>query len=216
MKLFTDCSGSCDDCISHYYGNCIAGHGDDLFSPITEDFVKENIRELKYLDELIEKFPELKELIEKEKERREKMVWTVEDLPEKDIRQEELERKLRVFGDTLQQSGYIEKYNIEWYSDYAKIKFLMNAYTEGKEISAARGFIAKDSDLPIECHLNNYLRESYLEVKQSKMRTQQEIKDKIAELKNRYLKAKMRTYDAITLPEKIASLEWVIGKQKDI
>lgn len=36
MKMFSDCSGSCEECTIHYTGGCIAGHGDDDFQQITE------------------------------------------------------------------------------------------------------------------------------------------------------------------------------------
>jgi len=31
MKLFSECSGACEDCVIHYTGGCLAGHGDDDF-----------------------------------------------------------------------------------------------------------------------------------------------------------------------------------------
>lgn len=36
MKMFSDCSGSCKDCCINYSGGCLAGHGDDDFTQITE------------------------------------------------------------------------------------------------------------------------------------------------------------------------------------
>ena len=36
MKMFSDCSGPCDDCCINYSGGCLAGHGDDDFTQITE------------------------------------------------------------------------------------------------------------------------------------------------------------------------------------
>lgn len=44
MKMFSDCSGQCKDCSINYSGGCLAGHGDDDFTPITE---KEAIRIIK-------------------------------------------------------------------------------------------------------------------------------------------------------------------------
>lgn len=49
MELFTRCSGECKNCISHY-SLCLAGHGDDDFSPMTKkafDLILEN----KYIQE---------------------------------------------------------------------------------------------------------------------------------------------------------------------
>jgi len=41
MKLFSDCSGDCLDCQAYYtVANCLAGHGDDYFSPINENTAK--------------------------------------------------------------------------------------------------------------------------------------------------------------------------------
>lgn len=41
MKQFTDCSGSCEDCLIHYIGGCLAGHGDNDFIQIRKkDAVK--------------------------------------------------------------------------------------------------------------------------------------------------------------------------------
>lgn len=34
---FTNCSGECKDCLIHYVGGCISGHGDDDFMSISED-----------------------------------------------------------------------------------------------------------------------------------------------------------------------------------
>jgi hypothetical protein len=44
MKFFSDCSGECKDCYTSYVGGCLAGHGDDGFTQITE---KEAIRIIK-------------------------------------------------------------------------------------------------------------------------------------------------------------------------
>ena len=35
MKMFSDCSGEC--CVCANGGYCIAGHGDDYFSPASKD-----------------------------------------------------------------------------------------------------------------------------------------------------------------------------------
>lgn len=63
MKMFSDCSGSCNDCVISYIGGCLAGHGDDDFSPITEETAKKLIKEhkLKYyqIEQLKNKFPSL-------------------------------------------------------------------------------------------------------------------------------------------------------------
>lgn len=31
MKMFSDCSGPCETCQTHYTGGCLAGHGDDEY-----------------------------------------------------------------------------------------------------------------------------------------------------------------------------------------
>lgn len=45
VKMFSSCAGKCDDCVIHFTGGCIAGHGDDDYSKIT----------IKQARELIEK-----------------------------------------------------------------------------------------------------------------------------------------------------------------
>ena len=35
--MFSDCSGPCDHCMIGYTGGCMAGHGDDDFTKVTED-----------------------------------------------------------------------------------------------------------------------------------------------------------------------------------
>jgi len=37
MKMFSDCSGPCDKCVTHYTGGCLAGHGDDDFCYIDKE-----------------------------------------------------------------------------------------------------------------------------------------------------------------------------------
>jgi len=39
MKIGSDCSGSCVDCSTYYIGGCLAGHGDDDFTPMSVDIV---------------------------------------------------------------------------------------------------------------------------------------------------------------------------------
>lgn len=67
MKFFSDCSGKCDDCYIFYSGGCVAGHGDDDFTPITPEEAitiikrKEKYSETKeIIKKLIIKFPEIK------------------------------------------------------------------------------------------------------------------------------------------------------------
>lgn len=36
MKMFSNCSGPCETCYTHYTGGCIAGHGDDHYMPATK------------------------------------------------------------------------------------------------------------------------------------------------------------------------------------
>jgi len=37
MKMFSDCSGTCEDCKISYLNCCLAGHGDNDFTPITKE-----------------------------------------------------------------------------------------------------------------------------------------------------------------------------------
>lgn len=41
MKMFSDCSGEC--CVCSNGGGCIAGHGDDYFSPATKEQIIRNL-----------------------------------------------------------------------------------------------------------------------------------------------------------------------------
>lgn len=34
MKMFSDCSGPCSQCVIHFSGGCLAGHGDDDFQQV--------------------------------------------------------------------------------------------------------------------------------------------------------------------------------------
>ena len=49
MPHFTDCSGRCEDCLTHYKGGCLAGHGDDEFIQISEE------EKFRYLNDTIRK-----------------------------------------------------------------------------------------------------------------------------------------------------------------
>ena len=40
MKMFSDCSGPCETCKIHYYGGCIAGHGDDDYEYASPEWIK--------------------------------------------------------------------------------------------------------------------------------------------------------------------------------
>ena len=46
MKMFSDCSGEC--CVCACSGFCLAGHGDDDFTPATKEKIIENLNEGKY------------------------------------------------------------------------------------------------------------------------------------------------------------------------
>lgn len=46
MKMFSDCSGEC--CVCANGGCCIAGHGDDDFSPASKDQIIENLVKCRY------------------------------------------------------------------------------------------------------------------------------------------------------------------------
>lgn len=46
MKMFSDCSGEC--CVCSCAGGCLAGHGDDDFSPAREEVIIERLDEGKY------------------------------------------------------------------------------------------------------------------------------------------------------------------------
>jgi hypothetical protein len=49
MKMFSDCSDACSKCQIHIIGGCLAGHGDDDFTPIDEEFIKNNYYDPKYI-----------------------------------------------------------------------------------------------------------------------------------------------------------------------
>ena len=59
INYFGSCSGACKDCITHYTGGCLAGHGDDDFQEITEKqaikLINKIPRTLQH--ELLKKFP---------------------------------------------------------------------------------------------------------------------------------------------------------------
>lgn len=48
MKFFSDCSGEC--CVCRCGRGCIAGHGDDYFSPATKEVIIERLRTGQYPD----------------------------------------------------------------------------------------------------------------------------------------------------------------------
>lgn len=64
MKMFTDCSGSCDQCYTYYLGGCLAGHGDDLFTPLPIDADIEKLKKDKKIRD-IKRAEELRVLIPK-------------------------------------------------------------------------------------------------------------------------------------------------------
>ena len=64
MKLFSDCSGSCDQCYTYYSGGCLAGHGDDLFMPIPNGVDIEKLKKDKAIKDA-KRSAELKILIPK-------------------------------------------------------------------------------------------------------------------------------------------------------
>ena len=53
MKMFSDCSGKCEDCRIFYTGGCLAGHGDDDFVQITKERAEELIKEKRIKEGLI-------------------------------------------------------------------------------------------------------------------------------------------------------------------
>jgi poly-D-alanine transfer protein DltD len=64
MKMFSDCSGRCDDCYFGFTGGCVAGHGDDGFTQITEKDAIMIIKRgwVKYdgdTEELLKRFPNI-------------------------------------------------------------------------------------------------------------------------------------------------------------
>ena len=72
MKMFSDCSGECKDCYINYTGGCLAGHGDDDFTQITE---KDAIRIIKNgwakydsdIKNLFKKFPNIERCLKIDK-----------------------------------------------------------------------------------------------------------------------------------------------------
>ena len=72
MKMFTDCSGSCRDCCINYSGGCLAGHGDDDFTKITEkdaiDIIKRNwVKNDNDIKILFYKFPNIERKLKLDK-----------------------------------------------------------------------------------------------------------------------------------------------------
>jgi hypothetical protein len=61
--MFSDCCGDCKDCVTHYTGGCLAGHGDDDFLQVTIEHAREILArphtEQWQRTALQEKFPEL-------------------------------------------------------------------------------------------------------------------------------------------------------------
>ena len=63
MRMFSDCTGKCKECVAHFIGDCLAGHGDDDFQQITVDIAKallNNPALAHRKDMILNKFPELK------------------------------------------------------------------------------------------------------------------------------------------------------------
>lgn len=65
MKFFSDCSGECKDCVLHYLNGCLAGHGDDDFTQVTEKDIPHILR---YSDEntikrLCDNYPDFERII---------------------------------------------------------------------------------------------------------------------------------------------------------
>lgn len=44
MKMFSDCSGECKDCAISYTGYCIAGHGDNFFTPVDYNSLTDELK----------------------------------------------------------------------------------------------------------------------------------------------------------------------------
>ena len=72
MKMFSDCSGQCKDCCINYSGGCLAGHGDDDFTQITEGDAIRIIKRgwVKYesdIESLFKMFPDIERKIKLDK-----------------------------------------------------------------------------------------------------------------------------------------------------
>jgi len=68
MEMFSRCAGKCKDCVTHFTGGCMAGHGDDDFELITEEWAIK-ILQNPFCDcnkntpnPLLERYPHLKHL----------------------------------------------------------------------------------------------------------------------------------------------------------
>jgi len=64
MDIGSNCSDTCENCRTHFIGGCLAGHGDDCFTQITEENAKEIIEKKWYrsefaLKELLKRFPNI-------------------------------------------------------------------------------------------------------------------------------------------------------------
>jgi len=70
MEFFSDCSGPCETCHSHFTGGCLTGHEDDCYYRITKKNAKVLIDkgyvEESLLPSLYSLFPDLKDVKEKE------------------------------------------------------------------------------------------------------------------------------------------------------
>lgn len=69
MSLFSKCS-DCGRCCLHFTGDCLAGNGDDHFSPISAEaaeniIINGYVRSHYAIEELYEMFPEIKEKCQK-------------------------------------------------------------------------------------------------------------------------------------------------------
>lgn len=47
MKMFSDCSGPCETCRTHFTGGCLAGHGDDDYSYASPEWIAQHQEENK-------------------------------------------------------------------------------------------------------------------------------------------------------------------------
>lgn len=47
MKMFSNCSGPCETCRTHFTGGCLAGHGDDDYSYASPEWIAEHQKEIK-------------------------------------------------------------------------------------------------------------------------------------------------------------------------
>ena len=81
MKMFSDCAGQCGECTTSFSGGCLAGHGDNDFTPITRKWAIDHIIRMartawpvkaEQLQRFEDRFPGICETVEQKLTRKDK------------------------------------------------------------------------------------------------------------------------------------------------